>query len=39
LDEKEKFNSLPDILLTAVTEMNTDEEMDFLVETLEEVVG
>ncbi len=39
LDEKEKFNSLPDILLTAVTEMNTDEDIDLLLETLEEVVG
>ncbi|MFW5946008.1 MAG: aminomethyl-transferring glycine dehydrogenase subunit GcvPA [Candidatus Natronoplasma sp.] len=38
LDEKEKFKSLPDLLLTAVTEMNTDEDMDLLVETFEEVV-
>ncbi|MFP4000887.1 MAG: aminomethyl-transferring glycine dehydrogenase subunit GcvPA [Thermoplasmata archaeon] len=38
LDEKEKFASLPDLLLVAVTEMNTEEEMDILVETLEEVV-
>jgi len=38
LDEKEKFKSLPDLLLTAVTEMNNDADMDLLVETLEEVV-
>ncbi len=38
LDEKEKFKSLPDLLLTAVTEMNTDEDMNLLVETFEEVV-
>ncbi len=37
LDSRENFSSLPDMLLTAVTEMNTTEDMDMLVETLEEV--
>ncbi|MBS3781125.1 MAG: aminomethyl-transferring glycine dehydrogenase subunit GcvPA [Candidatus Thermoplasmatota archaeon] len=39
LDKKRKFSSLPNMMLTAVTEMNTDEDIDSLVETLEEVVG
>jgi len=39
LDKKEKFRSLPDLILVAVTEMNTEEEMDVLVETLKEVVA
>jgi len=35
----DKFDSLPDVLLVAVTEMNTDEEIDLLIETLKEVIG
>ncbi len=38
LDDKDKFSSLSNMFLTALTEMNTDEDMDKLVETLEEVV-
>ncbi len=37
LDEKEKFESLPNVLLTAVTEMNSDKDIEKLVDTLEEV--
>jgi len=39
LNVKDRFSSLPDTLLTAVTEMNSDEDIEILVETLEEVIG
>ncbi len=37
LDNKQKFESLPSVLLTAVTEMNSDKDIEKLVNTLEEV--
>ncbi|MFP4609128.1 MAG: hypothetical protein ACLFNY_06065, partial [Candidatus Aenigmatarchaeota archaeon] len=33
----DRFSSLPEVLLTAVTEMKTEEEIDDLVDTLKEV--
>ncbi len=38
LNQKDKFNSLPELFLTAVTEMNTKSEIDHFVNTLEEVI-
>ncbi len=38
LDDKEKFSSLNDVMLTAVTEMRSEREVEQLIRSLEEVV-